>query len=591
MKYTRLDFSVINENVRKIQTDLSLKSLQDAFYFFILDLLFNLQPHEIENLITDSDYLSHYSGRPGHDRGIDAVYIEEGEKKHIVHLFNFKYCNTFEKTFRNFPGSEIDKITMFITTLFEEHDDKVLKASMNPLLYEKVQEIWELQNNELPDFVIHLVSNTSLELEKIESSRFQKQMAKYRSVEIDQLLATDIVNKVTRRERKVINAKVQVSKKELFEQAGGDIRALIINLSVRDCIRIVLNDENIRLKANTDNYRELQDFEISEDAFEDNVRVYLKQRPRINQNIKRTVLSEESSRFFYYNNGITITCSEFIYPPEQRHPLIELKNIQVVNGSQTIHALYDALLEDYAKLENAYILCRIYELKNPELSARIAQYTNSQNPVNNRDIKSIDYVQLKLENEFKVKGLYYERKKNQYQDKQKSERLDSEKVGQILMSFYNRLPFEAKNNKSLIFADKYEEVFNENINADKVLLAYRLFDSIEKKKNKRRLEIFATPESYQKLSYLLYASFYILFVIGELCDENSTELKIENFDKIEHLYATAIDSIEQVVEIGRKKSLEANRSFAYNTFFKSNNPKIYFEELKKRLNLKELPKL
>ena len=107
---------------------------------------------------------------------------------------------------------------------------------------------------------------------------------------------------------------------------------------------------------------------------------------------------------------------------------IELENIQIVNGSQTIHSLYEAFLKDASKFEYIELLCRIYETKNSALSTSIAEYTNSQNPVKSRDVRSIDYIQQKLEQELLVKGLYYERKKNQYDKKAKNLRLDAEKV-------------------------------------------------------------------------------------------------------------------------------------------------------------------
>jgi hypothetical protein len=397
MKYTRQDYSLINSYLLKYQQDLKLESTRDAFYYLIFDLFFNLQPEEAETCITDSHFLNTYSSKnAGHDRGIDAVYIEANKSNHTVHLFNFKHFGSFEKSCNNFPSGEIDKVLSFINHLFKR-DDGTLKSSINPMLNEKVAEIFELLDSCNPDFVLHVVGNCSQGLEKLEQKRLVTELKEYRSFRVNYLLASQIVERVTKKDKKEVNARVIVSKKELFEQSGGDIKALIVNLNVRDCIRIVLDNEEIRLKANPENYEELTRHQILEDAFEDNVRVYLKQTTRINQNIKRTLLSEEAPRFFYYNNGITITCHEFVYNPGQNYPLIELKNIQVVNGSQTIHALYDALLYNYEKLENAYLLCRIYQIKSAELSGRIAQYTNSQNPVNSRDIKSIDHVQIKLE--------------------------------------------------------------------------------------------------------------------------------------------------------------------------------------------------
>ncbi|HAC62081.1 MAG TPA: hypothetical protein DCF68_00740 [Cyanothece sp. UBA12306] len=60
------------------------------------------------------------------------------------------------------------------------------------------------------------------------------------------------------------------------------------------------------------------------------------------------------------------------------------------------------------------LLCRIYETQDLELSTKIAEYTNSQNPVKSRDVRSVDYIQQKLEKELLVKGYFYERKRNQY---------------------------------------------------------------------------------------------------------------------------------------------------------------------------------
>ena len=45
-----------------------------------------------------------------------------------------------------------------------------------------------------------------------------------------------------------------------------------------------------------------------------------------------------------------MTCDRFSYPRETRAPVIEVENVQVVNGGQTLHALFDALQEEHAKL-------------------------------------------------------------------------------------------------------------------------------------------------------------------------------------------------------------------------------------------------
>ena len=78
-------------------------------------------------------------------------------------------------------------------------------------------------------------------------------------------------------------------------------------------------------------------------------------------------------------------------------------------------------------------------------------------------------------------------KKNQYENKPKSSRINAEKAGQVLLAFYNKMPGEAKNRKSIIFGAKYDDVFNESITADKILLPYNLWQRIEELKIKREI--------------------------------------------------------------------------------------------------------
>ena len=283
-------------------------------------------------------------------------------------------------------------------------------------------------------------------------------------------------------------------------------------------------------------------------------------------------MSDENHRFFYFNNGITITCDSFDYMKKTRAPVIKLKNIQVVNGSQTIHALYDAFKEQPDKFEEVDILCRIYQTQNLVLSTQIAEYTNSQNPVNSRDIRSIDIVQQKLEQEFLAIGLFYERKNNQYSEKPKELRIDAEKVGQVLMAMFNKMPSEAKTKKASIFADEYDNIFNDTINADKVLLAYKLFERIENEKNliKDRL---LKQENYEQDSYILFTSYWLLYILGILADKNSIALNYNNIDIIWNKYPEAKTLIEKI--IAEEKQSNRKDKYAHAVFFKHNKPKKY----------------
>lgn len=563
---TLQDFSLINSKVQECRREFELNSDSSAFSYFALKLILELQDDEIKDAITDTNFLNELGKSSGHDRGIDALYIDRedvtaGPK---IYFFNFKYANNFQKIKNNnFPSGEIDKINSFINDVITQEES--IKYTVNSSLYAKVEEIWEIFETMNPSFVVCLCANYYSGLENLEKERFERAIHKHSNFEIQYCLIEKLTHLITKQSTEKINAQIKAIDRQLFEKTDGNISALIVNVDARDLIRIVLNDEVIRNNVNVEDYSPLKEYKICEDAFEDNVRVYLKQRSRINRNIKKTALSEENYTFFYFNNGITITCDKFTYPKTQRAPIIQLTNIQVVNGSQTIHALYEAFKENSTRFENIEILCRIYETTNSELSTKIAEYTNSQNPVKSRDVRSIDIIQQKLEHEFLAKGLYYERKKAQHSNKQKELRLDAEKVGQVLMAFYKEMPNEAKNRKKIIFGEKYDEIFSDEITADKVLLPYKLFQKIEEKK---------TLVQDSKDIFIVYVSYYILYIMSKLCEKKSISLELNNFDKILGLYPTTIRILRRII---RSEEKERNASFSHAAFFSTDKPKKIFE--------------
>ena len=146
-----------------------------------------------------------------------------------------------------------------------------------------------------------------------------------------------------------------------------------------------------------------------------------------------------------------------------------------------------------------------------------------------------------------------------------------------MMAFYNKMPSEAKNKKSLIFGEKYDEIFNDNINSDKVLLAYTLFDKIENEKSKVRMEILSDTQSFEENSYILHASYYVLYIIGELAQKSSIEFSYNQIDNIWMLYPDAITNVRKAVEDGQR---ELGKKYSHGPFFKSEKTKKYFEHLK-----------
>jgi len=213
------------------------------------------------------------------------------------------------------------------------------------------------------------------------------------------------------------------------------------------------------------------------------------------------------------------------------------------------------------------------------LTTRIAEYTNSQNPVCSRDIRSIDFVQQKLEKELFAKGYYYERKKSQFSHHNKGQRIDAEKTGQILLSFLNKMPSEAKNQKSEIFASRYEEIFNDSINADKVLLGIKLFERIENSKNSFKEKLINGIDEDQKSSYLSYASYWLLFFLSELAIRKNIQFEESQLETIWSLYSNVQLLIENLIQKEKYVMAKKNDKYSHVAFFKHNRPKKLYEDM------------
>lgn len=569
------DFSLVNTWIEKIRKENELEKKSDAFYFLTLGKILDIQDDEIFDSITDNSFLKTQGESGGHDRGIDAIYIEEEDEVPTIHFFNCKHTDNYEKAKNNnFPSNEIDKMISYLQALMFQ--DKSMIHSSNSTLIEKTEEIWSIfKGGKNPKFEFHICSNYDNGFEISEKQRFETAISRYSNFSVKYHMISYFVTAINGQKREIVNVKFRANIKELFEKTDGDIRALIINIRANELIRMICKDESLRTNLDIEDYSIISTLSITEDVFNDNVRVYKKQKSRINKSIVKTAESEERNRFFYYNNGITITCKSFDYP-QMALPVVTLENIQIVNGSQTLHALFEVAKKDATLLSNIELLCRIYELKNTAYSSKIAEYTNSQNPVTTRDIRSIDYIQQTLESEFLAINYYYERKKDQFSDISKKNKIDAEKAGQILMAYYNKMPAEAKNDKRLVFGDKYELIFNDTINCNKVLLTYQLFLQIEEEKRKKKREMNTNKSIFDMYSFLPYSTYHILYVMGVIAEIKKIEQFPINESDIFSYYPVVIAIIEKAIERERKKS-KSNYNNA--SFFKLSRSKSYIDEL------------
>ena len=122
---------------------------------------------------------------------------------------------------------------------------------------------------------------------------------------------------------------------------------------------------------------------------EGNVRSFLSARGKINSEIRKTILYNPT-KFFTYNNGIACTASRVVLS-DDGHEIVQMDDLQIINGGQTTASLASASLKDHADLRNIFVPMKLTVVKNEdydEMISNISKYSNKQNGVTDADFFS-----------------------------------------------------------------------------------------------------------------------------------------------------------------------------------------------------------
>ena len=141
--------------------------------------------------------------------------------------------------------------------------------------------------------------------------------------------------------------------------------------------------------------------------FEENIRDYLGKTVSVNKRITSTLKDESEKRnFFYYNNGITITCNS---AKAIRGSELEIKQPQIINGCQTVNSIVEVLDDDEAREENfgeVFVMTKILMVDDDEFSQNVVKYTNSQNSINEKTFAAGKEEFFKLQEKMEELGFF-----------------------------------------------------------------------------------------------------------------------------------------------------------------------------------------
>jgi len=156
------------------------------------------------------------------------------------------------------------------------------------------------------------------------------------------------------------------------------------------------------------------------ELFEKNVRLFLGTGKEVNRRIIETITGNQSVWFGFMNNGVSITADalEVSLPPSKQKVKVRLKGMQIINGCQTVNALYHAKYAPELKDRfqgNSNVLVRIYQIApaNKAFLDALIIATNSQNAIRPEDLLSNDSIQKTLQQVYHDYGIGYERKEGE----------------------------------------------------------------------------------------------------------------------------------------------------------------------------------
>jgi len=469
--------SIVEEIRQKTAEELQLrdenrlKSL--AFVYLCVQTILDLDGESAFDCLTEG----------GGDFGVDAMHIsEEYDGEFTVSLFQAKYRNNLEGS-SNFPEAGITRLINAIQSLF---NPAAPLEQINERLLAKVEEARSLIRDGYIPQVRALACNNGLNWtvsaqEAIDRAQFGDQVT-WEHLNHDRLV------KILQASRPV-NDTLKLSGKAIVEDMEFS-RVLVGRISVSEIANLIERH--------------------GERLLERNIRRYLGlQGNRINEGIRATLTSNENNNFYFYNNGITLTCDLFAHNALQDGDYqVRVENLQIINGGQTCMTIFKTLQEpDFLdRNSQAFVLLRLYQLPrdNEGLVQKITYATNSQNPVDLKDLRANDERQQRLEMDIQQLGFNYRRKRSETSPRPTD--ITSGVAAEAVLSVWRRKPQQAKFFSREHFGKLYDFIFTDSLNGAQVILAVQLYRIAENRRKR--------PEPTDP-SFVRYAPCFIAMQMGQ----------------------------------------------------------------------------
>lgn len=482
------------------------KKKSSAFVLLCMSTALELNLVEAAELITEG----------GNDAGVDGIHISEvDDGEFAVTIFQGKYKVKDLRGIANFPENGVQKAVNTVATLF----DPAKKIELNNRIAPKVEEIRSfVRDGYIPSVSVVLCNNGTKWSEQaqnwITQSGFTEDQVMWVHYNHDSIVS------VLQR-KKTVDDSIRLEGKAVIEDFNFR-RVLVGKVAVTEIAELFNRHNDLLLERNIRRYLGLHS-------------------NRVNSAIHETLVNEQKrDNFYFFNNGITMICRKFRHNALQgENYQLKLEGMQIINGGQTCKTIQQTLYPPSPRqlrlfeeaFENVYVLLRIYELSedDQDFVRDITYATNSQNPVDLRDLRSNDEIQRQLEIGIKDLGYTYKRKREEGGGG--SSVVTSSIVAESALAIWLKKPQQAKFRRKEHFGKLYGAIFNE-LNAAQALLATLIFRHVENERKR--------PSKENPPDFLPYASHYISMLVGRklLADKNLqlSDVSHRNFVDIHDMF-------------------------------------------------------
>ena len=486
---------IVEDNSHWFDEGLSLQQQKEHAYIALgLSSYLNLELEEALAHLCDGSQ----------DGGIDALYVGEVDNDEFtVCILQSKYSDNLEKD-KGFPKTELIKIADTIGCFF----DPSKHVTFNEKVTLRMAEIRSLIQEGCIPYVKVICLNNGKKWESDSAEFIDNSIFKNEQISISYINHTDILQSL--KETKQIDANLRLSGGAFIEDFDFK-RVLVGKIPVTEIAALI--DEH------------------GDSLLDKNIRRYLGiHKNHVNSKIRTTLLDEvQRKNFYFYNNGITMLCKQLRHNALQENDwAVKLAGLQIINGGQTSKTIQATIAEapllDYS---DAYVMVRIYELSEDDVAAEtlttnITIATNSQSPVDLKDLRANDDKQKNLTMQALDLGYEYITKRSSVSSNSAT-RIPSSVAAEAVFSIWMKRPNSARFRRTELFGKYYDDVFGDLNGAQMVLavLIYRYCDTSRKKQ--------AYKTQYPHIGYSTH--FIAMYIGKRLLTLNN----LQAYDEISHL--------------------------------------------------------